>query len=117
VYIKARLAREFAARPAVDLRGPFCTVAVKEGASEFWHLDWNDDANSITWIIPIGDWKGGEFCAPQLGIRVPIRPGQVLGVRARVIAHCSAPLTAGKRVVFTCFTDHTLLKNADVFIY
>lgn len=89
---------------------------MKEGSSELYHLDWNDDTDHPTIVIPVGPgWEGGEFCAPQLGIKIPIRPGQVFLVMARILAHCSSPVTAGRRLIFTCFADHTLLRKADRF--
>jgi len=49
------------------LGGAFFTVAVKKGSSELIHLNLfiNDDLNDITWVVPLGDWKGGEFCVPH----------------------------------------------------
>jgi hypothetical protein len=107
----AWLGKEIDKRPALDFKGAFFTVAVKEGSSEVIHIDWNDSENSVTWVWAVGDWCGGEFCAPQLGIKVPIRPGQLFAVMARVIAHCSAPVTGGRRVIFTCFSDHLILTH------
>ncbi|KAG1885905.1 uncharacterized protein F5891DRAFT_891420, partial [Suillus fuscotomentosus] len=46
-------------------------------------------------VFAVGDWEGGEFCVPQLGIKIPVRPGQLLAVLARVLAHFSAPVTSG----------------------
>jgi hypothetical protein len=111
-YVKKCLARQLQARPALDLRGPFFVVAIKEGSSEFWHVDWNDDLDGVTWITVVGKWEGGEFCAPQLGFRVPLSPGQIFGVRARVLVHCSTPVTSGSRLVFTCFTDFMMHRYA-----
>lgn len=90
-------------------------MAVKEGASELLHLDWNDDEDNMAFVLPVGDWEGGEFCCPQLGEKIPIRPGQVFAVTARVLVHCSAPVTNGRRVVFTLFTDNILLKHGDKY--
>lgn len=108
----ARVKEAFECRPPVDLGPCFFAVAVKEGASEWLHLDYSDDLEFFAWVVAVGDWTGGEFCAPQLGVKFPIRPGQVLAVRARYLAHCSSPLV-GRRVVFTCFAEATLLKRAD----
>jgi hypothetical protein len=108
------LAKEFATRPALDFGGVFFTVAVKEGSSEIIHLDFNDDKDNVSWIVPFGDWKGGEFCVPQLNQKVPIRPGQVIAAMTRNLAHCSAPVT-GRRVILTLFTDKTLLKHSPSF--
>ncbi|KAF8160296.1 hypothetical protein BJ912DRAFT_1026541 [Pholiota molesta] len=65
--------------------------------------------HGITWVVPLGDWTSGEFCAPQLGVKIPMRPGQILGVMTKLLAHCGAPVTGGRRVILTLFTDHFLL--------
>ncbi|KAL0947186.1 hypothetical protein HGRIS_013310 [Hohenbuehelia grisea] len=104
---------DYGEKPWMDFEGAFFTAAVKEGSSEILHLDWNDDKRGgITWVIPVGDWKGGEFCSPQLHGRFPIAQGQVLGVQTRRIVHCGTP-AVGRRVVFTLFADHTLMKQSD----
>jgi hypothetical protein len=69
--------------------------------------------HGITWVVPLGDWTGGEFCAPQLGVKIPMRPGQILGVMTKLLAHCGAPVTGGRRVVLTLFTDHFLLNHSN----
>jgi hypothetical protein len=96
----------------MDMGGPFFALAVKESGSGLIHIDWNDNRAIFAYIFAVGDWEGGEFCIPQLGIKIPIRPGQVLAVLARVVAHFSAPVTTGRRIVFTCFTDTLLFQHA-----
>lgn len=108
------LANEFVTRPALDFQGVFFTVAVKEGSSELVHLDFNDHLDNIAWIVPLGAWEGGEFCVPQLGIKVPIHAGQVIAAMTRNLAHCSPP-KEGLRVILTLFSDKFLLKNSDKF--
>jgi hypothetical protein len=50
--------------------------AVKEGSSDHVHIDWND--HSITWVLPIGDWEGGNMIFPQLGnLEIPLRSGEL----------------------------------------
>jgi hypothetical protein len=51
---------------------------------------------------------------PQLGIAVPFRPGQVLGVMSGVIAHFTTRQTSGRRVVFTCFTEQLLWSHENL---
>ncbi|KAF8193031.1 hypothetical protein BJ912DRAFT_848635, partial [Pholiota molesta] len=58
--------------PALDFNGAFFTVAVKEGLSEIVYIDINDDLYGITWVVPLGYWTGGKFCASQLSIKIPI---------------------------------------------
>jgi hypothetical protein len=104
------LAAELSERPNLDFGGLFFTIAVKEGSSDRFHIDWNDNLQKYAIIFCAGDYEGGEFCVPQLGERIPLRPGSVIAVRTRLLAHCSAPLT-GRRLVFTCFTDSTMLEH------
>jgi hypothetical protein len=91
-------------------------VAIKEGSSEILHLDFNDDEHSVSWVVPVGDWTGGEFCLPQLGVKIPVRPGQVLAVMTKTLVHCTAPITSGRRLIMTLFSDRTLLKHGDQFL-
>ena len=44
------------------------TVAVKEGSSEWIHVNYNDQG--ITWVLPISKWEGGEMVFPQLKLKV-----------------------------------------------
>ncbi|KAJ7177726.1 hypothetical protein C8R46DRAFT_1029328 [Mycena filopes] len=83
------LRKEFAARPALNFGGLFFTIAIKEGSSERIHIDWNDCLQKYALIFCAGDYTGGDFCIPQLKIRIPLRPGSVLAVRTRLLAHCA----------------------------
>jgi hypothetical protein len=97
----------------LDFKGAFFTVAVKEGTSERIHIDFNDDPNNVSWVVPLGEWEGGEFCAPQLDQKVPISPGQAFAAMTRILAHSSAPIKNGRRLVLTLFTDKYLLQHSD----
>ncbi|KAG2747933.1 hypothetical protein P692DRAFT_20875242 [Suillus brevipes Sb2] len=109
--VQRELEHQYLSRPSLNMGGPFFTVAAKESGSGVVHIDWNDDRALYAFIFAVGDWEGGEFCVPQLGIKIPMRPGQVIAVLARVLAHFSAPVTTGRRIVFTCFTDHLLFRH------
>jgi hypothetical protein len=112
--VLAWLGKKLTDRPALDYGGAFFTIAVKEGTSEKIHIDWNDAKNTITWLWAVGDWEGAELVMPQLGIAVPFRPGQVLGVMSGVIAHFTTRQTSGRRVVFTCFTEQLLWSHENL---
>jgi hypothetical protein len=93
----------------LDFDGAFFAIAVKEGVSEMIHVDFNDGKKTITWVWPVGDWdEGADFVAPQLGVRVPVRAGQMIGIMAGTMAHFITPIKSGRRVIFTCFTDQLL---------
>lgn len=115
--VRKLLAIQLKERPVLDFHGAFFTVAVKEGSSEIYHVDWHDWKWGYAYVIVFGDFEGGEFCAPQLGIKVPIRPGQIFCVMARVLAHCTAPVTGGRRLVITCFSDHNIIAHSTPLPY
>jgi len=103
-----------ALHPALDFKGAFFTVAIKEGGSERVHIDWSDGRKTMTWVFAMGDWEGAEFVAPQIGVRVPLVAGHLFGVMSRTIAHFTTPIRSGRRVVFTCFTDQLLLAHTNL---
>jgi hypothetical protein len=113
--VRHLLRTQLGSRPAFDMGGAFFTIAVKEGISDIIHLDLNDDPYSLTWVIPLGDWTGGELYCPQLGCKIPIIPGQVYGGLMGKVAHCNAPVTGGRRIILTCFTDLWILKHGDAW--
>jgi hypothetical protein len=111
-YVLKHLAKQFERRPNLDFGGLFFSVACKEGSSEVIHIDWNDNLHKFALVFCVGDYVGGEFCAPQIGHRIPLQPGAVLAVRTRLLAHCATVVGRGRRLVFTCFTDSPLLERA-----
>ncbi|KAJ7599235.1 hypothetical protein C8J56DRAFT_720928, partial [Mycena floridula] len=94
----------FKKRPELDFGPTFFTVAVKSGSSEILHLDMMDNTEDFMWIAIIRDFTGGYFYAPQFGICIPVFPGQVLGVLARLI-----PVMSGRRIVYTLFSDKFIM--------
>jgi hypothetical protein len=87
--------------------------ALKDGSSELLHADWHDYRDGFfTFILPVGDFTGAEFTAPQLGVKVPIEAGQICAVQTRRVVHYSAPKLSGKRYVLTLFVDQFLLRHA-----
>ncbi|KAK7439553.1 hypothetical protein VKT23_017481 [Stygiomarasmius scandens] len=118
-YVRATIRRLYSRKQYLETRvwldfgGAFLCIAVKEGSSEVYHLDWNDDPNSFAWIIAVGrGWTGGDFCLPQLGKRIPLQSGQILGALTRQLIHCGTA-TEGRRIVLTCFTDYGTMRKAD----
>ncbi|KAG1720981.1 uncharacterized protein EDB91DRAFT_1256737 [Suillus paluster] len=116
--IKRLLRQEFLLRPALDFRGAFFCFAIKEGTSEVIHLDWNDDLDTITWLIALGEWEGGEITLVYKGVerRIPLHAGSVFGFMARTWPHCTTPVTSGRRIILTCFSDSNLLRRASRFM-
>ncbi|KAF8163866.1 hypothetical protein K438DRAFT_1479077, partial [Mycena galopus ATCC 62051] len=73
----------------------FTTVACKLGSSERIHIDWNDAIERYAIIFAAGNYTGGDFCLPQLNMRIPLGPGSVLVVRTRLLAHCATLVGSG----------------------
>jgi hypothetical protein len=93
--------------PELDFLGAFTTVAVTNGVSNILHTDKED--GGLTWVIPLGDWEGGDLCIPQEGIKVALRPGDAIAFQANFIAHCNTIIKWGNHLALTCFTDRNML--------
>ncbi|KAG2116857.1 hypothetical protein BD769DRAFT_1390944 [Suillus cothurnatus] len=66
------LAAQLLECPSLDFGGSVFAVTVKEGGSQLIHINWHDCHAIWAFVFAIGDWEGGEFCAPELGIKIPI---------------------------------------------
>ena len=97
-------------RPSLDFKGAFFCLAIKEGGSSMLHLDFHDYKLGWAWVWCVGDFVEGELCLPQLGIKIPLVPGQMIAFMAWSLAHCSAPIS-GRRIVFTGFCDSFLMTH------
>ncbi|KAJ7094719.1 hypothetical protein B0H15DRAFT_775892 [Mycena belliarum] len=102
----------FEKRPNLDFGPLFFTMAIKEGASERIHVDWNDNLRKFALVWVLGNFVGGLFCSSQLGIRVPVRGRSLLAVRTRLLGHNATLVGEGRRLVFTCFTDSVIFEKA-----
>ncbi|KAI9765838.1 MAG: hypothetical protein M1840_007120 [Geoglossum simile] len=51
------------------------------------HVDSDDWIGGWAWISPFGNFSGGDICLPQLGVRVPLPPGGIVGLRGRELVH------------------------------
>ncbi|KAI9765984.1 MAG: hypothetical protein M1840_006991 [Geoglossum simile] len=51
------------------------------------HVDSDDWIGGWAWISPFGNFSGGDLCLPQLGVRVPLPPGGIAGLRGRELVH------------------------------
>lgn len=97
--------------PQLDFHSAFFTIAVKSGSSERIHVDCNDQKLTWTWIIVVGDWEGGEFCIPQLSVKIPLHSGQVFAVMSGLLAHFSAPVSSGTHIIMTCFSERNIVTH------
>ena len=94
-------------------QGAFATVAIKDGASEIFHLDFNDKEGVWAFVFGVGDWsEGGDICLPQVGYRFAMKEGDVFAFPAKTFLHCATPVKKGTRYVFTLFMDKFLYNHA-----
>ncbi|KAJ3916633.1 hypothetical protein F5877DRAFT_68898 [Lentinula edodes] len=79
-------------KPWLDFGGAFFAVAVKEGNSEIYHLDWSDDREALTWVTGLGTWKGGDLRLVELDVQVPMKEGEALCGCMRQLVHSGSPI-------------------------
>ncbi|PVF91793.1 hypothetical protein CPB86DRAFT_671741, partial [Serendipita vermifera] len=84
--VLAYLGNEIADRNA-DFGGAFFCIALSKGHSDNIHLDGTDHTKSYAFIMPLGNFEGGDIMLPTLGLSIPIKPGQLLAVTASFLPH------------------------------
>jgi hypothetical protein len=67
--------------------GTFLTLVIKAGSSEIPHLDSLDGVKGYAYLLTFREYTGGDLALPQLGLKVPLVPGQLLMFNARLLAH------------------------------
>jgi hypothetical protein len=100
-----------AMRPlALDFGGTGYCVAISKGYSGYIHVDRMDWPKGYAFVIPCGDYEGGDTILPTLEYTVPLQPGQILGMLAGFLPHCCGR-SKGPRYVLTLFTDKGIAKK------
>lgn len=101
---------------ALDNGPAFFCIALTQGSSDFLHIDRTDWTNSYAFVVPFGEFTGGEAILPTLGLSIPLQPGQYLAFNASFLPHYCAQLK-GVRYVATFFTDRGMAaKTCDVLL-
>ncbi|CAG8630895.1 9120_t:CDS:10, partial [Acaulospora colombiana] len=90
-----------------DFGGAFFCMALSKGHSDNIHLDGTDHTKSYAFIIPLGEFTGGDLVLPTLHLSIPVRPGQILAVTASFLPHYISTVS-GTRYAATLFTDKFL---------
>ena len=75
-----------------------------------YHIDRDDDKYGFCWLIPLGDWKGGDVI---FNIRVKLKPGNILTFRSNLLVHGNL-LCFGVRHLLVFFTHNNLFSNTFV---
>jgi hypothetical protein len=101
---------------AVDFGGVFFCIALSIGHSDHVHMDNTDFRKSYAFIMPLGDFEGGDTVLPTLGLSIPVCPGQLLAITASFLPHYISAVS-GVRYVATFFTDQfTAVRTRDVLL-
>jgi hypothetical protein len=101
---------------ALDFGGTGYCVAISKGYSGYIHVDRMDWPKGYAFVIPCGDYEGGDTILPTLEYTVPLQPGQILGMLAGFLPHCCGQ-SKGPRYVLTLFTDKGIAKKtSDVLL-
>jgi hypothetical protein len=72
------------------------------------HTDGSDPQRGWALIYCAGDHEGGYLYMPHLGLRVRMRPGDMVKVRGRVIKHCVEDWSGGQRISIPHFTHSSV---------
>ncbi|EJT97542.1 hypothetical protein DACRYDRAFT_42507, partial [Dacryopinax primogenitus] len=62
-------------------------LAFREGHAPVPHIDSNDDGNQYSILFVLGNFTTAYLVLPQLGIQIPLCPGQLLFINTRHLAH------------------------------
>jgi len=81
------------------------------------HRDLRDVRDGYATIAVFGSFRGGEFVVPELGIKFPFQPGDVIFIKGQMLQHFVTPWTGkegkGERFCITHFTHQALLDFVD----
>lgn len=79
-----------------------------------YHIDRDDDKYGFCWLVPLGDWEGGDLIFPQLNVRIKLKPGNILAFRSNLLVHGNLPCSDVRHsLVF--FTHNNLF--SDTFVH
>ncbi|UZO17195.1 uncharacterized protein OCT59_008556 [Rhizophagus irregularis] len=79
------------------------------------HIDRDDDKYGFCWLVPLGEWKGGDLIFPQLNIRIKLKPGNILAFRSNLLVHGNLPCS-GVRHSLVFFTHNDLFPESFIHI-
>lgn len=72
-----------------------------------YHIDRHDDKYGFCWLVPLGEWEGGDLIFPQLKVRVKLKPRNILAFRSNLLVHGNL-LCSGVRHSLVFFTHNNL---------
>src|SRR5262249_29123558 len=86
---------------------PWAAVALNIDFPSQPHLDSRDCKHGLCWVIPFGNWEGGNLQLHDLDVEVALRPGDVVAFRSTAIRHSNTAYT-GIRNSLVLFSHNSL---------
>ena len=80
-----------------------------------YHIDRDDDKYGFCWLVPLGEWEGGDLIFPQLNVRIKLKPGNILAFRSNLLVHGNLPCS-GIRHSLVFFTHNNLFPETFVHV-
>ncbi len=96
---------------APQLFGIFLMIAINFNIISDYHWDANDEPNCLCFLVPLGDFEGGELCFPELQIVIPLQPGQVVAFASQLLLHGNLPIIKGIRFSIVYFVHATFFQH------
>lgn len=92
---------------------PFPSIAVLSQRQTKTHYDRNGHLYMVDCIVTAGDYSGGEFRMPELGLTAEYGPGSLIIFRGRLFKHSVAPWSGPSRKCICLFTWQSVLRQCD----
>ncbi|RHZ79024.1 hypothetical protein Glove_152g66 [Diversispora epigaea] len=93
--------------------GIFPMIAINYNIVSNYHWDLSDASNCLCCLIPLGNFQGGDLYFPQLHVRVPLQPGQVVAFDSHNLLHGNLPLISGIRHSIIYFVHQNFFHKED----
>jgi hypothetical protein len=79
-----------------------------EGNSVRKHVDYGDCRNGFCMIMAFGNYKGANLKFPELGLKVRMRPGDVIIFKSHLLSHYTTNIVSGRRIALVFYADHNV---------
>jgi hypothetical protein len=88
------------------MRALLCNLATD------YHKDSSDWHYGLAWLIPVGDYTGGDLILHDLGLQTKAPPGSLIAIRGRELAHAITEWKGKSRFVVVQTTHDSVRREA-----
>jgi len=93
--------------PGPPLVGPWCTVNINYNTACIEHIDDQDYRHGLCWVLPFGDFTGGQIFFPDLRVELEVECGDLVCFPSASLLHNTEPFV-GKRHSLVFFNHHDM---------